>query len=198
MGTTILSGPSPLRESGVLDRGAGNVGDNGFGEAREAEEPEPDTREIVTRDGRKKRVREDPNCRQVRSRTQPKLIKVPKNNKPKIALKEGENIRVSLEGEEVAARVIGRGKVTGSYYNYFNIKDQRGLDWNVNLETASWSRVGEEVMMVLIPRSRHGESDCKSAKQTELKKLQDFGAFSLVKDEGQFRISSTRPGELPA
>ena len=27
MGTTILSGPSPLRESGVLDRGAGNVGE---------------------------------------------------------------------------------------------------------------------------------------------------------------------------
>ena len=191
VGTTTLSGPSPLRESGVLDRRVGSLGDNGFGEAREAEEPEPDTREIVTRDGRKKRVREDPNCRQVRSRTQPKHLKFPKNNRPKIALKEGENIRVSLEGEEVAAKVIGRGKVSGSYYNYFNIKDQRGLNWNVNLETASWSRVEEEVMMVLIPRSRHGESDCKSAKQTELKKLQDFGAFSLVKDEGQFRISST-------
>ena len=81
--------------------------------------------------------------------------------------------------------------MTGSFYNYFNIKDQRGLDWNINLEVAGWNRTQEEVMMVLIPRSRHGESDCKSAKQTELKKLQDFGAFSLVKDEGQFRISCT-------
>ena len=94
----------------------------------------------------------------------------------------------NLEGEEVAAIVTGRGKVTGSYYNYFNIRDQRGLDWNVNLETAGWSRAEEDVMMVLILRSRHGESDCKSAKQTELKKLQDFGAFSLAKDEGQFKI----------
>ena len=82
------------------------------------------------------RVRMEANSRQVRPKTQSKLIKFPKNNKPKIALKEGENIRITLEGEEVPARVTGRGKVTGSFYNYFNIKDQRSLDWNVNLEIA--------------------------------------------------------------
>ena len=187
VGTTTPSGPSPLRGSGVPQDSDKDYA----AESMEAEEPDPNTREIVTTDGRKKRVRMEANSRQVRPKTQSKLIKFPKNNKPKIALKEGENIRITLEGEEVTARVTGRCKVTGSFYNYFNIKDQRGLDWNVNLEVNDWSRTQEEVMMVLIPRSRHGESDCKSAKQTELKKLQDFGAFSLVKDEGQFRISCT-------
>ena len=145
----------------------------------------------MTLEGRRKRAKENPNSRQVKLKTQPKILKCPKSCKPKIALKEGVNIKVNLEGEEVAARVTGRGKVSGSFYNYFNIRDQRGLDWNVNLETAVWSRTEEEVMMVLIPRSRHGDSDCKAAKQVELKKLKDFGAFSLVKDEGQFRISCT-------
>ena len=136
----------------------------------------------MTLEGRRKRAKENPNSRQVKL----KILKRPKSFKPKIALKEGVNIKVNLEGE-----VTGRSKVSGSFYNYFNIRDQRGLDWNVNLETAVWSRTEEEVMMVLIPRSKHGDSDCKAAKQVELKKLKDFGAFSLVKDEGQFRISCT-------
>ena len=105
-----------------------------------------DTREVVTLEGRRKRAKENPNSRQVKL----KILKRPKSYKPKIALKEGVNIKVNLEGEEVAARVTGRSKVSGSFYNYFNIRDQRGLDWNVNLETAVWSRTEEDVMMVLM------------------------------------------------
>ena len=144
-----------------------------------------ETREVITEDGRKQRVKKNSNSRQVKPKTHPRSCK------PKTVLKEGTNIKIHLEGEEVGARVTGRGKVSGSFYNYFNIRDQRGLDWNVNLESSVWSRTEDEVMMVLIPRTRHGDSDCKAAKQVELKKLKDFGAFSLVKDEGQFRISCT-------
>ena len=92
-----------------------------------------ETREVITEDGRKKRVKKNSNSRQVKPKTHPRSCK------PKTVLKEGTNIKIHLEGEEVGARVTGRGKVSGSFYNYFNIRDQR-LDWNVNLESSVWSR----------------------------------------------------------
>ena len=93
------------------------------------------------------------------------------------------------DGEWLRATVSDRPRVSGSFYNYFNIRGEDGLDRNVDLERLKCKQVCEEVNMVLIPRERHQDEDCKSAKQVELKKLEDFEAFKVVEDSGQFRIS---------
>ena len=82
---------------------------------------------------------------------------LPACSEEKIKLKKGDNIVIELEGETVQAEVTGRDKVTGKFYNYFNIKDARGLAWNVNLEQAEWRfpESEEDCLLVLIPKHRH-------------------------------------------
>ena len=138
--------------------------------------------------GRKRKVVQK-NQRIVKS----KVSCLPACNEEKIKLKKGDNIVIELEGETIQAEVTGRDKVTGKFYNYFNIKGARGLAWNVNLEQAEWRlpESEEDCLFVMIPKHRHGEKDCRDAKKTELEKLKNFDTVTEVQDSSQFRISST-------
>ena len=138
--------------------------------------------------GRKRKAVQE-NQRRVKSKTSC----LPACKEEKIKLKKGDNIVIELEGETIQVEVTGRDKVTGKYYNYFNIKDARGLAWNVNLEQAEWRHPEseEDCLLVMIPKHRHGEKDCRDAKKAELEKLKSFDTVTEVQDSGKFRISST-------
>ena len=157
--------------------------------------PEPadlDDSTLISADGKRKRGREQRGLtRNVRQRGVATIQHL-KNVGVKIQLRKGESIEVLLEGEKTPAQILSRGKVGGDYYNYFNIKTVNGLEYNIDLERNNWERIStEQVMMSIIPRARHGELECRKAKDIEIKKLKDWGAYKIVKDEGQFRISST-------
>ena len=160
-------------------------------QCEEGEENSDDDQVVINEDEAtgQKRKRAHQNHREMRKKT-PGL---PPSVKDKIKLNKGDEIWVELEGEQVRAKILSRDKVSGSFYNYFNIKDGRGLQWNINLEQAEWRQPQpqEECMMVMIPRHRHGEKDCRDAKKVELEKLKQFDTISEVEDSGQFRISST-------
>ena len=49
---------------------------------------------------------------------------------------------------------------------------------------------GEQVYMVTIPKSRHGDEDCVQAKEDELNKLRDFEVYDEVPNFGQNSIST--------
>ena len=66
-------------------------------------------------------------------------------------MKRGDNIEVTLEGEETPAQIIARWKVGGGYYNHFTIREVNGLEYYINLEDNSWNRIPVE--QVIIPRA---------------------------------------------
>lgn len=86
---------------------------------------------------------------------------------------------------------MSRCKVRGNFYNHFNIKTSDGMERNIDLEMVNWEHTTEEAMMVMVPREKHHEEQCKEAKRVELKKLEEWGEYREVEDIGQFRISST-------
>ena len=49
-------------------------------------------------------------------------------------MKRGDNIEVTLEGEETPAQIIARWKVGGGYYNHFTIREVNSLEYYINLE----------------------------------------------------------------
>ena len=97
-----------------------------------------------------------------------------------------------MDGEDTPAQILSRGKVGGEYYNHFNVRAINGLEYNVNLELNQWRKIStEQAMMAIIPRAKHGELECRRAKEIEPEKLKKWGAYRVIKDEGQFCISST-------
>ena len=111
---------------------------------------------------------------------------------PKINLRKDDVIEFEENGEIVVASIVNREKVTGGYYNYFNVRGEDGLMRNINLEQANYRRLQEEECnMVIIPRERHSDPDCREALETELNKLKQFDAYETVDDIGQYRISCT-------
>ena len=85
-----------------------------------------------------------------------------------------------------------RYKLSGQYYNYFNVTDAQGAKYNVELERNEWRRVEAEpaeIMMNIVPQHLQAGQECMNAKQVELDKLNKFKAITEVKDHGQFRIS---------
>ena len=186
--------PSVIDEQIAVDQ---NIIENA--DMFDQDEPEEvDTSTITTAEGRKKRkATEVEETVEKRPRTavgsaittKPKTIH-PKSKGRKINLRKNDLVDIQMDdGEWLRATVSDRSKVSGSFYNYFNIRGEDGLDRNVDLERLKYKQVCEEVNMVLIPRERHQDEDCKNAKQVELKKLEDFEAFKVVEDSGQFRIS---------
>ena len=113
------------------------------------------------------------------------------NQEEKICLNKNDMIKINLNEEEwINAAVINRGKVSGKYYNHFNILGEDGLERNVDLERIPYEKVAtDEVNIVMIPREEQCSEECKQAKEVELSKLQGFDSFELVEDEGQYRIS---------
>ena len=91
------------------------------------------------------------------------------------------------------ASVMSRaGKATGPNRNWYNIKHTDGTKISLDLDRVNeWKRTTEEVDIVVIPKEKQDSQDCIAAKQTELKKLEDFHTYEEVADEGQFRISTT-------
>ena len=91
------------------------------------------------------------------------------------------------------ATIVNREKVSGKYYNYFNVVGDDGIPNNVNLEKVHYNTVteNEEVNIVMIPFEEQSTEECKEAKRVELQKLKDFDSYKEVTDVGQFRISTT-------
>ena len=112
-------------------------------------------------------------------------------------LKKNDKIqyKTSADGQWIEAAITGRaGKSTGKYHNRYNIKEDGGEEKSLDLnKVEAWQKVDEveEVNIVLIPKSRHGEERCMQAKQIELDKLKSFGTYEMVPDVGQVRISTT-------
>ena len=90
----------------------------------------------------------------------------------------------------IRASVLNREKLSGRYYNYFNIRGEDGLSRNIDGERIKFKKLEEEECdMVMIPADRHKDGDCMKAKKVELDKLTEFDSYETVKDEGQYRIS---------
>lgn len=115
----------------------------------------------------------------------------PPSRAEKIQLKRDDLIQINLDdGEWLGATVIDRAKVSGKYYNYFNVLGEDGLERNVDLERLDYRKMTEEeVNMVQIPREEQSSEECKRAKIVELEKLKNFDSFEEVDDMGQYRIS---------
>ena len=115
----------------------------------------------------------------------------PPSRADKIQLKKDDHIQINLDEEEwLGATVIDRAKVSGKYYNYFNVLGEDGLERNVDLERIEFRKVTEEeVNMVQIPREDQNSEECRKAKVVELEKLKSFDSFEEVEDCGQYRIS---------
>ena len=104
--------------------------------------------------------------------------------------------RPNPDNDWIKGTIVNRArKATGRNRNWFNV-DIEGSTSSVDLGSIEWHKVQpvhdpEEVNVVLIPRARHGEIACMTAKQIELQKLQLFKTYDEVEDIGQYRISTT-------
>ena len=126
----------------------------------------------------------------VENRIIPVKVVHPPNTQEKIKLRRGDSIEFENNGTTIKATVLNREKASGKYYNYFNVDCEDGVTRNIDGERVKFRKVEEEECnMVLIPRERHSDQDCKEAKQVELKKLQEFDTYEVVEDVGQHRIS---------
>ena len=94
------------------------------------------------------------------------------------------------------ATVLSRGgKATGKHAGFWNIEWEDTAEQDcINLKLVEYEKIPEtieEVHAVMVPKSRQKEPACLKAKEEELRKLKDFGTYTIVKDVGQPRISST-------
>ena len=91
----------------------------------------------------------------------------PKSKGKKINLRKYDLVDIQMvDGEWLRAMVSDRSKVSGSFYNYFNIRGEDRLDRNVDLARLKFKQVCEEVNMVLIHSEKHQDEDCKNASET--------------------------------
>ena len=151
------------------------IGENGKRKRNEIEEPPAEKRLAV---------------QGVEDQIIPVKVVHPPNTQEKIKLRRGDSIEFENDGTVIRATVLNREKASGKYYNYFNVNCEDGVTRNIDGERVKFRKVEEEECnMVMIPRERHSDQDCKEAKQVELKKLQEFDTYEVVEDEGQHRIS---------
>ena len=132
----------------------------------------------------------------------------------KINLKKNEVIKFKENGQWVQATILGRGKVTGRYKNWFKESRQDGKDnHSVDLENVEYEVVPanievpvdaeevpanaeeapvntEEAFIVLVPKD-HGSESCLLAKKEELNKLAEFNTYKEVENTGQDFITTT-------
>ena len=117
-------------------------------------------------------------------------------NNTKVDMKKDERIRYKIEefNEWTDAKILNRaGKATGIHRNWYNVRNDDGLEKSINLDKVSdWETVTQdEVCVVLIPKEKHEDEKCMAAKLVELNELKEFDTYEEVPDEGQFRISTT-------
>ena len=110
--------------------------------------------------------------------------------------KKGETISIKQSSEWKSAKVISRaGKANGKFKSWFNLESSEDQSpMAIDLDKCEWKQIPdapEEVNIVIIPKNQQQTPDCERAKLEEIEKLKQFNTFSVVKDEGQFRISTT-------
>ena len=127
---------------------------------------------IVTTDNKRKRkVMDDENSVKKRTKVMSGQQFFPPSKGAKINLKKNDLIQIKLteESEEIYARVLSRSKVSGKYFNYFNVCGEDGLERNVDLERLKYRKVTEEeVNIVTIPKEKQNDDACKKAKEIEV------------------------------
>ena len=139
--------------------------------------------QVVCNDGKRKRC-ETPELVVKRTKFSP-------SKGDKLKFKRGDFIEFEEQGRVSKATILNREKVTGRFYNYFNVQCEDGSTRNINGEKVNPRRLTfEECNMVLIPVDRHKDEDCMKAKDIELSKLKDFNTYETVRDEGQHRIGT--------
>ena len=112
-------------------------------------------------------------------------------------VRANDRIKILLEdGTWSEATLPSRGgKATGKYDGFWNIEYEESAQKEcINLKETEYTKIPilpEEVHAVMVPKSRQREPECLKAKDEELKKLREFGTYSIVKDVGQERLSST-------
>ena len=63
-------------------------------------------------------------------------------------------------------------------------RKRQQLEYHINLEVNSWKKIPiEQVMIAIISRAKHGELECRKAKDVELEKLKEWKAYRVVNDE---------------
>ncbi len=113
-----------------------------------------------------------------------------------VNLKKDDRVQYRMEPEDelIDATVLSRaGKASGQYKDWFNVKEDSGIERSIDFgRLHNWRQIADEedVNIVLIPKERHGDDDCLKAKQQELTKLKEFGTYEEVQDTGQFRITT--------
>ena len=125
------------------------------------------------------------------------------SKQPRILIKRGDE----LMNRGRVVQVVSRGKATGRNKDHVNVKTADGQVYGFNLNEEAFERVdrnkqnseqvmitteeSEECLMQIIPYHQHGNQECMQAKKEELDKIVNkFNAVQVVKDEGQFKISS--------
>lgn len=114
----------------------------------------------------------------------------------KILLRRDDRIRFKDGGDWIDATITGRGKCTGKYKNWFNVRRTDGKEeHSVDLEKVEYELINstdeEQALVVTIPKEEQNTRACLEAKKLELQKLKDFGTYKVVDDEGQCKISTT-------
>ena len=74
----------------------------------------------------------------------PRFQRVPSKQK-QIQLKPNDKIVVDVDGFEVKTSVVNRGQLSGKFYNYFNVLDAGGIQFNVDLERNNWRRIEKDL-----------------------------------------------------
>ena len=121
--------------------------------------------------------------------------KAVKQNRVEIRCNDRIKVR-SDDGKWSEATVLSRGgKATGKYDGYYNVEWEESAEREcINLKDIEYEKIPdtpEEIHAVMVPKHRQKDPDCLKAKEEELSKLKDFGTYSVVKDVGQYRISTT-------
>ena len=141
------------------------------------------TTQVESNDGKRKRS--------VTPQLATKRLKFSPSKGEKLRFKRGDLIEFEEQGSVSRATILNREKVTGRFYNYFNVQCEDGSTRNINGGKVNPKRLELEENMVLIPTDRHKDEDCMKAKEIELNKLKDFKTHETVRDEGQHRIGTS-------
>ena len=85
-------------------------------------------------------------------------------NNTEVDLKKNERIRFEIEefNEWTDAKILNRaGKATGIHRNWYNVRNDDGLEKSINLDRVSdWETVTQDVCVVLIPKEKHEDEKC--------------------------------------
>lgn len=113
--------------------------------------------------------------------------------KDRLDLEQGDRIKFKLpdeESERVATIVSRSGKAHTALKNRFNVVDEEGGEFRVDLRFAeSVKKDPKKILSVNVPKSRYGEEKVKEAMEKELESLKNFGTFEEVRDTGMKTLS---------